>query len=74
MRPGLRAGVTGAGRTGASAATVIRCFGNQSLHSFPEQPRFCYAVDTRVKEVKGEATVRAVAIKAQICCFFKKSR
>lgn len=63
VRPGLRAGVTGAaGRTGASAAAVIRRPGSQSLHSLPEQPWFRYAADTGVKEVKGEASVRDAAV------------
>lgn len=48
VRPGLRAGVTGAaGRTGASTAAVIRRPGNQPLHPLPEQPWFRQAVDTR---------------------------
>ena len=39
MRPGLRAGVTGAaGGAGASAVITGRS-GNQFLHALPQQPR-----------------------------------
>ena len=59
VRPWLRAWVTGAaGRAGASAAAAISRLGYQSLHSLPEQPWFRYAADTRIKEVKSEATAR----------------
>lgn len=46
MRAGLRAGVTGAaGGTGASAAAVTGCSGNQFLHSLPQQPGLRYTVE-----------------------------
>lgn len=56
VRTGLRAGVTGAaGGTGASAATITSCSGNQFLHSFPQEPRLCWAAEATHTTVKTSA-------------------
>lgn len=67
MRAGLGAGVTGAaGRTGASAATVIRRPGNQPLHPLPEQPRFRYAVESKRSKVKPMSGLLLSRVKSKL--------
>lgn len=73
VRTGLRAGVTGAaGGAGASAAGVTGLSGNQFLHTLPQQPRLCGAVEPTDKSRKSDTaySVFPVMIRFYNCVYY----